>query len=161
MNVQRKQNMQKILLADDSATLKLAGLFAKYVKPGLVIALCGDLGTGKTTFTRGLASQMGVAEELVNSPTYLLQQDYLTPFGLIIHHFDAYRLEDPEHFEMLGVGETFDSEGVSIVEWADRVPDSIPSSAWWLFLSHNPDGMGRMAQFRVPDDVFKKIMLEM
>lgn len=153
--------MHTVFLTDESATLKLARILASYVRPGQVIALCGDLGAGKTTFTRGLASQLGVAEEHVNSPTYLLQQDYLTPSGLIIHHFDAYRLEDPEHFEMLGVGETFDSDGISIVEWADRVPESLPSTAWWLFFSHNPDGIGRKAQLNLPDDIFKKLMLDM
>lgn len=153
--------MFKIELPDESATIKLAGMIAQHVKPGQVIALCGDLGTGKTTFTRGLAVRLGVAEELVNSPTYLLQQNYVTPSGMILHHFDVYRLDDPEQFEMLGVGETFDSDGVSIVEWADQAPDSMPPDAWWFYFSHKTQGNGRMLEMKLPAGIVEKILAEM
>ena len=149
--------MITIKLPDESATIVLAGIVAEFVKPGMVIALCGEMGSGKTTFTRGLASRLGVPEELVNSPTYLLQQDYLTPTGMILHHFDVYRLDDPEQFEMLGVGETFDSNGISIVEWADRAPDSIPTDAWWFFFSHDSFGTGRILNINMPEMIVRKI----
>lgn len=143
----------EIKLADEDATLQLGGRLASLVGPGVVIALVGNLGAGKTTFTRGLARALGVPQECVTSPTYLLQQDYPTDRGFLIHHFDVYRLGDPEQFEALGVGETFDSGGVSLVEWADRAQDSLPAGTWWIKISHSSDGASRTAQLQLPDDV--------
>ena len=144
-------------LADEQATLNLGERLAAVVRPGVVIALVGNLGAGKTTFTRGLARALGVPEECVTSPTYLLQQDYLTDRGFMIHHFDVYRLDDPEQFEALGVGETFDSGGVSLVEWADKAEDSLPAGTWWIKIHHSADGASRVAELQLPDKVAVEI----
>ena len=139
-----------VVLSSEDETLKLGEKLANQAQPGQILALIGDLGSGKTTFTRGFARALGVPEHLVTSPTYLLQQDYMTERGFLIHHFDVYRLDDPEQFEALGVGETFDSGGISLVEWADKALESIPANAWWIILQHTAEGTGRVAQLRVP-----------
>jgi len=93
--------------------------------PGAVIALIGQLGAGKTHFTRAIAEGLGVRNPAsVNSPTFVLIQEY--PARLPIYHFDAYRLKTSREFAELGAEEYFRGDGVCIVEWADRVPDSMP-----------------------------------
>ena len=151
----------EIPLPNESATLRLAAKLASLAEPGQVISLVGDLGTGKTTFTRGFATQLGVPEEIVNSPTYLIQQDYPTSSGLILHHFDVYRLDNPDEFEMLGVGETFDSGGISIVEWADKAAESIPTDAWWIYLRQLPGEFGRVAELHLPESIIMRLNMSL
>ena len=93
--------------------------------PGAVVALIGQLGAGKTHLTRAIAEGLGIANPaVVNSPTFVLIQEY--PARLPIYHFDAYRLSGPREFAELGVDEYFSGDGVSIVEWADRVESTLP-----------------------------------
>jgi len=110
------------LLATESIGRKLGELLF----PGAVIALVGQLGAGKTHLTRAVAEGLGVKNPaLVNSPTFVLIQEY--PARLPIYHFDAYRLSGPREFAELGVDEYFRGDGVSIVEWADKVAATIPT----------------------------------
>src|SRR6476661_7764896 len=93
--------------------------------PGAVVALVGPLGAGKTHLTRAVAEGLGVKNPAaVNSPPFVLIQEY--PARLPIYHFDAYRLSGPREFAELGVDEYFSGDGVSIVEWADRVESTLP-----------------------------------
>lgn len=94
--------------------------------PGAVIALIGQLGAGKTHFTRAVAEGLGVRNPAaVNSPTFVLIQEY--PARLPIYHFDAYRLKTSREFAELGVEEYFHGDGVCLVEWADLVMDVLPT----------------------------------
>jgi tRNA threonylcarbamoyladenosine biosynthesis protein TsaE len=95
---------------------KLAAL----LEPGDVITLEGDLGAGKTTFTKGLAKGLGI-ERNVNSPTFTLIKEYRG--NLPLYHMDVYRLEDAED---LGFEEYFHSNGVTVVEWASRIQEQLP-----------------------------------
>lgn len=93
--------------------------------PGAVVALVGPLGAGKTYLTRAVAEGLGIADaRVVSSPTFVLIQEYDGP--LPIYHFDAYRLQNETEFADLGAHEYFDSAGVCLVEWADRVPRALP-----------------------------------
>ncbi len=104
--------------------------FAGTVGPGDVIALTGDLGSGKTQFVKGFAAGLG-AKTTVTSPTFTLIHEY--PGGrLPIYHFDFFRIEDSQAAERLGLDEYFFYDGVSVIEWADRFPDLIPENARWL-----------------------------
>jgi tRNA threonylcarbamoyladenosine biosynthesis protein TsaE len=89
-----------------------------------VIALVGPLGAGKTRLVRAVSVALGAERRLVSSPTFVLVQEY--PARLPVFHFDAYRLRDAGEFEELGVEEYFDSEGVCLIEWADRVAEVLP-----------------------------------
>jgi tRNA threonylcarbamoyladenosine biosynthesis protein TsaE len=106
-------------------TLKLASRIGESLRGGETLALEGDLGSGKTTFTRGLAIGLGVPDpRLVSSPTYVLEQVY--PARLSIHHYDAYRLGSEEEFLALGFEEQIEQRAVLVIEWADRVSRVLP-----------------------------------
>lgn len=104
-------------------THRLADRLARIVRPGDVLVLEGDLGAGKTTFTQGFARALGVGEQ-VNSPTFTLIKEYEGDFPL--YHMDLYRLEGPEEAWELGLEEYFDGNGVCVVEWPDRLEDTLP-----------------------------------
>ena len=103
---------------------------AQEVRRGEVLALAGDLGTGKTQFVRGFARGLG-SPALVTSPTFTLLHEYLGG-RLSIYHFDFYRLEDLTALKGIGFDEYIFGDGVSIIEWADRFPTAIPVGARWI-----------------------------
>ena len=99
-------------------------------RAGDIIALAGDLGTGKTQFVKGFVAGLG-SEAPVTSPTFTLLHEY-TGGSLTVYHFDFYRLEDRTAALRLGLDDYFFDDGVSVIEWADRFRDLIPSSANWI-----------------------------
>ena len=105
-------------------TLDFGASLGEALRPGDVVALIGDLGAGKTWFTKGVARGLGVAPEEVTSPTFVLMRVY--EGRLALHHFDAYRLGGEADFLDLGAEEVFFGDGASVVEWADRVPAALP-----------------------------------
>jgi tRNA threonylcarbamoyl adenosine modification protein YjeE len=107
-----------IALADEAATLALAGRVAALARKGDAILLEGGLGSGKTVFARGFLSALGVAEE-VPSPTFTLVQAYDTAKGPV-WHFDLYRLRQPEEVPELGFEEA-SAAGIVLVEWPERL----------------------------------------
>jgi tRNA threonylcarbamoyladenosine biosynthesis protein TsaE len=116
---------RSIAIPDLPATEAFGRRLGEQLFPGAVIALIGQLGAGKTHLTRAIAEGLGVKNPaIVNSPTFVLIQEY--PARLPIYHFDAYRLGGPREFAELGVEEYFRGEGVSIVEWADKVEITLP-----------------------------------
>lgn len=104
----------------------IAGDLAKSLRPGDVIALHGDLGAGKTQFTRGIVRALGGDTTLVSSPTYVLLHVYPTP-SLQVFHLDAYRVHGGEDFDSIGFDELLEQGGVTIVEWPSRVDDRLPA----------------------------------
>ena len=109
-------------------TQALGEKIGKTLKRRDVIALIGDLGTGKTCLTQGIARGVGIsAEEVVNSPSYILINEYN---GRIpIYHIDLYRLEDSEDIAELGLSEYIEGDGICIIEWAERLGDALPDTA--------------------------------
>ena len=104
--------------------------FAENLKPGDVLALTGELGSGKTQFVKGLVAGLGSTAE-VTSPTFTLIHEY-TDGPIPIYHFDFFRVEDRQSAERLGLDDYFFGDGVSVIEWADRFPDLIPENARWI-----------------------------
>jgi tRNA threonylcarbamoyladenosine biosynthesis protein TsaE len=104
--------------------------FAENLKPGDVLALTGDLGSGKTQFVKGLAAGLGAATA-ATSPTFTLIHEYAGG-RLPIYHFDFFRVEDRQSAERLGLDDYFFGDGVSVIEWADRFRDLIPETARWI-----------------------------
>lgn len=104
--------------------------FAGNVKAGDVLALTGDLGTGKTQFVKGLAAGLS-CDAAVTSPTFTLIHEY-SGGRLPIYHSDFFRIEDRSSAERLGLDEYFFGDGVSVIEWADRFPELIPQNARWI-----------------------------
>ena len=98
---------------------------------GSILALKGELGSGKTLFTKGLVAGLG-SIAAVNSPTFTIVHEY--PGGrLPVYHFDFFRLEDRPSVARLGLDDYFFGDGVSVIEWADRFPEFIPEQARWIW----------------------------
>ena len=108
-------------------TQALGEKLGKTLKQGDVIALIGDLGTGKTCLTQGIARGVGIAsEEIVSSPSYVLINEYN---GTVpIYHIDLYRLENSEEIAELGLSEYVEGDGICIIEWAERMAEALPDS---------------------------------
>jgi len=104
--------------------------FAKQVHAGSVLALKGDLGTGKTQFVKGVAAGVG-SHAQVTSPTFTLIHEYLGGC-LPIYHFDFFRIEDRRAAARLGLDDYFFGDGVSVIEWADKFAELIPVQAEWI-----------------------------
>ena len=101
-------------------------MLAELLPDGSVVALIGTLGAGKTRLVQAVAEASGVPKNTVTSPTFVLIREY-DEGDRSIYHFDAYRLERESEFRAFGPDEYFDGFGLSFVEWADRVPNSIPA----------------------------------
>ena len=108
------------------ATLAIGRALGRAAEPGLVVALIGPLGAGKTQLVRGVAEGLEVPDSrAVSSPTFVLIQEYAG--RLPIYHFDTYRLTRPDQFTDLGPEEYFEGDGVCLIEWADRVFAHLPN----------------------------------
>lgn len=99
-------------------------------KAGGLYALIGDLGVGKTVFTKGFASGLGILEH-VTSPTFTIVNEYHDG-RLPFYHFDVYRIEDAEEMYEIGYEEYFYNHGVCLVEWANRIADIMPEETTWI-----------------------------
>lgn len=111
---------------------------AAELQSGMVVALVGGLGAGKTHWTKGLVAGLGSAAE-VTSPTFGLVHEY--PGGRMpVYHFDFYRLETAEELLALGWDEYLDAGGVVIAEWADKFSELLPADTRWLVFSIGEDG---------------------
>ena len=109
-------------------TEAIGAALGKILKPGTVIAYRGDLGAGKTAFTRGLAKGLG-SKEMVTSPTYTIVNEYLDG-RLPLFHFDMYRLASAEDLWDIGWEDYLDRNGVCAVEWSENVDDAMEDAIY-------------------------------
>jgi tRNA threonylcarbamoyladenosine biosynthesis protein TsaE len=129
---QRESTLTLDCISHSSAQTQRLGMrLGEFLQGGELILLHGQLGTGKTTFTQGLAQGMGIIEN-VNSPTFTLLKEYTGQSrtgnstdthlyrGPALYHFDLYRLDNPEEIVDLGFEDYFFSNGVSVIEWAEK-----------------------------------------
>lgn len=105
-------------------TFSIGEQLGREAAAGRVYTLIGDLGTGKTVFTQGVAAGLGISGP-VNSPTFTIMQVY-EEGRLPFYHFDVYRIGDAEEMEEIGYEEYFYGEGVCLIEWADLIPELLP-----------------------------------
>ena len=108
---------------DEQETKDIAASLAKLLNAGDVVLLEGNLGAGKTTFTKGLAEGLGI-KRVIKSPTYTLIREY-DEGRVPLYHMDVHRLEETGGTD-LGLEEYFEGEGVSVIEWATFIPEDIP-----------------------------------
>jgi tRNA threonylcarbamoyladenosine biosynthesis protein TsaE len=122
---------------DESETRALGRNLAAELAPDGILLLSGDLGTGKTVLTQGLAEGLGIDPREVQSPTFTLIREHEGPGGRLVH-VDLYRLE-PEETGALGIEELLAGPGIKVVEWAERLPFEV-SGATWLQLLRSAQG---------------------
>jgi len=110
-------------------TYDLGRLIASKLKDGDVVALRGNLGSGKTALAKGIAKGLGIEENLT-SPTYTIVNEYKKDdFSSPLYHIDVYRLSGDKDFEDIGGTEIINSGGISIIEWSERIPKSLPDNS--------------------------------
>ncbi len=123
----RKLSCKEIVIRTESPqqTQGLAASLAPFLTAGAVISLSGDLGAGKTCFTQGLARGLGIKDQ-ITSPTFNLIKEYRN--SLMLYHFDVYRLDDPAELYDLGFEEYFYGEGITVIEWGDKISSLLPKT---------------------------------
>lgn len=102
-------------------TIKIGKEYGKSLQPGDVILLNGEMGAGKTVFTKGVALALGIDDEIL-SPTYA----YMNEYNNKLYHFDCYRLSSGEDAESLGLTDYFYAGGISVIEWSENISDVLP-----------------------------------
>ena len=132
-------------VGDVGQTLALAKAFAAELKPGDVVCLEGDLGSGKTTFTQGVAAALG-AKRPVTSPTFCLVVEHPTERFLLVH-MDLYRLHDEDDVLSIGWEDYLSRGAVLFVEWPDRAGDLVPASARHVRFFHGESEDSRVVEF--------------
>lgn len=116
--------MIKYTVTSETETMALGALLAADAFPNAVVLLEGDLGAGKTTFTKGIAQGLGITK-VIKSPTYTLIREY-TQGDLPLFHMDMYRIEETGGASELGLEEYFQRGGLSVIEWAKFVAEELP-----------------------------------
>lgn len=128
---------------------------AKLLFPGTIITLEGELGAGKTTFTKGIGKGLGV-QRIINSPTFTIVKVYQG--NLPLYHFDAYRLEGQD--EELGFEEMFEGDGVCVIEWPRYIEDILPKERLAITITKNNDETRTFALLAVGkkyEDILKEL----
>lgn len=130
---------QTYVSRSESETEAVGAALASELGPGTVVLLYGDLGAGKTVFSRGFARGLGIAEP-VSSPTYTIVQEYETGSGNRLYHMDLYRIGDEHAALGFGVDEFLsDPDAISLVEWPERIAGLLPDTAVRIELVHRAE----------------------
>ena len=114
-------------------TYEIGKKIGQEAQPGQVICLYGDLGVGKTVFTKGLADGLGITEP-IQSPTFTIVREY-EEGRLPLYHFDVYRIGDITEMDEIGYEEYFYSEGVCLIEWGNLISEIMPENATYIKIS--------------------------
>ena len=118
-------------------TIDIAANLCKQLKAGDILLLEGDLGSGKTTFVKGLAKGLKAKTSSVVSPTFVLMNIYNGKMP--IYHFDLYRLEKKQELESLNIEEYLHSDGLAVIEWPKRLGNQMPDQAYWIEFNHKDE----------------------
>lgn len=127
----------KIKSGSEKETKELGFFLGKKSRSGFVLCLSGDLGTGKTTFVKGMAKALAIEESQVNSPTFVLMNIY--EGKLPVYHFDLYRLGNSEEIMGIGYEEYLYGEGLAVVEWAEKLEDLTPDEYLLIHFAHKKE----------------------
>ena len=155
----REKAKIEILSPNANKTIEVARLLGSKLKKGDILALSGELGSGKTCFTAGLARGLGVSENYqITSPTFTLINEYKARCNL--YHFDLYRLNGYSEFEDLGYEEYFSGEGVVVIEWAEKIANILPPSAFFIKFEY-VDENSRKINIQGPKKRLKELAIDM
>lgn len=151
--------MATIVTQNEQETIEFAKELTKYLKPGMLLSLEGDLGSGKTTFTKGIGEGLGI-KRVIKSPTYTIVREY-TDGKMPLYHIDLYRLDEDE-VEDLGLDEYFLGDGLSVVEWPSVAPDELPTERLALTLSVDPQlPSSRKIEIEAVGKRYQNILMEL
>lgn len=123
----------KIITKSQEETIELGKRMGEKLSGGEIICLVGELGSGKTVFTKGIALGLGITE-IVTSPSFVIVKIYKAKMNLI--HIDFYRVEERSELETIGFEDFLSTDNVIVVEWADRFKDIYPDSAIWIEIKY-------------------------
>lgn len=156
-------NEYRIQTASPQETIACAKAFAQKLRAGDIICLFGELGAGKTTFTKGLAQGLNIKGVVVNSPTFILMNYYEGKCP--IYHFDFYRIQKPQELLTIDLEDYFYGRGVTVIEWPQRLGDAAPKEFFQVALDHKSEnergivfsavGASYQERLRKMPDVFK------
>lgn len=126
--------MFSIVTSGPEQTEQIGEALGSLLGPGDLVCLHGDLGAGKTHFSFGIAMGLEVREQYITSPTFAFVNEYegRIPF----YHIDLYRLKDPSELQGIGFDEYIESDGATVIEWAERAGDELPAERLSVYLSH-------------------------
>ncbi len=129
--------MFSVITTNQEQTWKIGEMLGARLAAGDTVCLYGDLGAGKTSFSYGIAQGLEVEEQYITSPTFTFVNEYQgrVPF----YHIDLYRLSDPDELHNIGFEEYLDSDGVTVIEWAERAEDELPAECLSVYLSYVND----------------------
>jgi len=145
----------KLISDSREQTLEMGRLIGEILERGDVVALIGELGSGKTCLTQGLAKGLGVEENVpVVSPTFTLINEYPGKIPLI--HLDVYRLSGPRDLEDMGYEEYFEGGGIIVIEWAEKIRDILPAKTLFVGMRYIDENTREMI-LEGPGDKIRKI----
>jgi tRNA threonylcarbamoyladenosine biosynthesis protein TsaE len=150
--------MFSVVTASPEQTWRIGEMLGARLGPGDTICLYGDLGAGKTSFSYGVALGLDVKEQYITSPTFSFVNEYQGRVPL--YHIDLYRLEGPEGLENIGFEEYIDSDGVTLIEWAERAEDALPAECLSVYLSYIDDH-SRELGFLAEGERYRKLLDEL
>lgn len=141
--------MKKIYITESAEETEKLGIeIGRNTRNGDIIAVSGDLGTGKTALTRGIAEGMGITED-ITSPTFSLME--IHEGDRILYHFDLYRIENDREFDNLCFEEYWENDGVSVIEWAERAAGRLPDKRIEINIEYINE-TGRRITIEYPDN---------
>lgn len=150
--------MFSVITSSPEQTWGIGRLLGARLERGDTVCLYGDLGAGKTSFSYGIALGLEVRTPYITSPTFAFVNEYegRVPF----YHIDLYRLNDPAELENIGFEEYIDSDGVTVIEWAERAEDALPVECLSVYLSY-VDSASRELGFLAEGERYDKLLEEL
>jgi tRNA threonylcarbamoyladenosine biosynthesis protein TsaE len=150
--------MFSVITSSPEQTWEIGRLLGILLKAGDTICLYGDLGAGKTNFAYGIARGLDVQEQYITSPTFTFVNEYQGRVPL--YHLDLYRLKGPDELENIGFDDYIESDGVTVIEWADRAADELPVESLSAYFSYVGE-TSREIGFRGEGERYEKLAAEL
>ena len=149
--------MFSVITSSPEQTWRIGEALGRLLKAGDTVCLYGDLGSGKTNLSYGIALGLEVRDQYITSPTFTFVNEYEGRIPL--YHLDLYRIKDPEELENIGFDEYVESDGVALIEWAERAEDDLPEQRLSIYLS-TVDEAGREIGFLAEGQRYEHLLEE-